>query len=106
MQELRRGPELLQSQLDEPRDLRVNPIGRLERQEMPHAGRDPNVGRGISGTEYRGVARGDHTVLAPPEHERRDVAQRRDLLAERVAELLATRCRQEQEPAPARGLVR
>src|SRR5439155_27070859 len=106
MEELRRGPELLEPGRDEARDMAVYPLGDLERQEVAHAGRDPNVGRGIRGTEDRRVARGDHAVLASPQHERRDLAQRRDLLAEGVAELLATGCRQEQEPAPARGLVR
>ena len=56
MQELRRGPELLEPGRDEPRDVRVYPLHGLERQEVPHAGRDVHVRRGIRGPKHRGVA--------------------------------------------------
>src|SRR5438132_11910006 len=106
MQELRRGPELLEPGRDEARDMAVYPIGDLGRQEVAHAGRDPHVGAGIRCAEDRLVALRDHAVPASPQHERRNVTPRGYLLAERITEQLATASRQDQEPAPARGMVR
>src|SRR2546427_12398035 len=73
---------------------------------MPHAARDVHQRVGIRPANERGVARGDHAILAAPEHERRDVAERADAVAQRERELLAARNGEEQEPAPDRRLIR
>src|SRR2546425_9773766 len=98
--------ELFELQRVEARDVVVGPLRRLEREQVPDAARDVHLRVGIRAANERGVACGDHAILAAPQHKRRDVAERSDAVVQRERELLAPGHGEEQEPPPDRWLVR
>src|SRR5206468_3629849 len=87
-------------------DVVVRPIRGLEREQVAHAAHDMDLSIRVRPANDRGVAGRDDPILAAPQNECRNIGERRDPIAERVADLLSAGDWKEQEPSPSRGLIR